>query len=68
MQREGFAWVGGANAVFLCGVEQVYPGGDHRIVVGRVLDMWGPETSERPLVYYDGRYAALDCNPEMSAS
>jgi flavin reductase (DIM6/NTAB) family NADH-FMN oxidoreductase RutF len=34
-----------------------YPGGDHTIVVGRVV---GGDTREaRPLLYYRGGYAAL---------
>jgi 3-hydroxy-9,10-secoandrosta-1,3,5(10)-triene-9,17-dione monooxygenase reductase component len=63
-QRDGFAWIDGANAVFLCGVADIHPGGDHSIVVGRVLDMWGPEQSEGPLIFHEGRYAGLACSGE----
>ncbi|MCU4161842.1 flavin reductase family protein [Acidiphilium sp. AL] len=58
-RRNGFAWVEGANAVFLCEVEQIYPGGDHRIIVGRVVSMSGSETVDELLIYFDGRYTAL---------
>lgn len=58
--RDGFTWIEGANATFLCAVEHVYPGGDHKIIVGRVLRMFGPEESAEPLLFYEGRYAGLE--------
>ncbi|TPK91505.1 flavin reductase family protein [Mesorhizobium sp. B2-4-17] len=58
-REDGFAWVDGANAVFLCEVEHVYPGGDHKIIVGRVVSMNGPDDVDEPLVFFDGRYTAL---------
>lgn len=39
-----------------CDVEAVYPGGDHNIVVGRVREL-GECGSQRPLLFYRGRYA-----------
>ncbi len=45
-------------AYLRCGVEAVHDGGDHRIVVGRVDDLWHDETA-RPLVYFRGAYARL---------
>jgi len=38
-----------------CEVEAVYPGGDHSIVIGRVREL-GECGSERPLLFYRGRY------------
>ena len=47
----------GAAATFVCDLEATYPGGDHRIVVGRVLE--ARRNDGRPLVYHDRRYGAL---------
>ncbi|NUS43298.1 MAG: flavin reductase family protein [Mycobacteriaceae bacterium] len=38
-----------------CAVETVHDGGDHYVVVGRVLEL-GPSSPERPLLFYRGRY------------
>jgi 3-hydroxy-9,10-secoandrosta-1,3,5(10)-triene-9,17-dione monooxygenase reductase component len=61
-----FVWLAGAAAVFRCEVEAVYPGGDHRIIVGRVIDMFGPQKCDRPLVYHRGRYTHLELQVEKS--
>lgn len=47
----------GALARLQCVVEALLPGGDHTIVVGRVLDTEVRDGD--PLVYFRGRYAAL---------
>lgn len=44
-------------ARFVCSVEHRYPGGDHIIVVGRVLDFDSRDVA--PLVFYKGQYKAL---------
>lgn len=49
-----------SNGALFCEVACVYPGGDHRIIVGKVKDMLGPAKAERPLVYHEGRYGLLD--------
>ncbi len=41
-----------------CRVEAVTDGGDHRIVIGRVEDLWHDDTA-RPLIYFRGSYATL---------
>ncbi|MGI5158973.1 flavin reductase family protein [Microbispora sp. CA-102843] len=41
-----------------CEIESVYPGGDHDIVLGRVVRLGGTGRTE-PLLYYRGRYARL---------
>ncbi len=54
---QGVPLLEGAAATFSCRTESRYPGGDHEILVGRVL---AHETSERaPLVYARGRYVDL---------
>ncbi|MFE5796186.1 flavin reductase family protein [Streptomyces sp. NPDC056503] len=36
-------------------VESLVPAGDHRIVIGRVVDSW-QEPGRRPLLFHDGAY------------
>jgi flavin reductase (DIM6/NTAB) family NADH-FMN oxidoreductase RutF len=56
---DGFVWLEDSNAVFRCDVAGSYPGGDHRIILGRVVDMLGPEACSQLLVYHSGDYAHL---------
>lgn len=44
-----------------CAIENTYDGGDHWIVVGRVLELHEPDpaTSRMPLLFYESRYADL---------
>lgn len=54
---EGLVLLDGALAWIECERFARYPGGDHSIVIGRVM---GGTTGEgRPLVFYRGGYAAL---------
>lgn len=54
---EGQVLIDGALAHIECERYAQYPGGDHTIVVGRVI---GGSTREgRPLLYYRGGYATL---------
>jgi flavin reductase (DIM6/NTAB) family NADH-FMN oxidoreductase RutF len=55
---DGLILLGGALAHIECQRHAEYPGGDHTIVVGRVI---GGNTSKgRPLLYYRGGYAAIE--------
>ena len=48
-------------ACFECTVYARYAGGDHEIVVGEVVDLKnGSRQAPGPLVFYGGRYRALD--------
>ena len=60
----GFVWLNRSNAVFCCDVDAVHPGGDHRIIIGRVVDVLGPEGCDQLLVYHEGHYAMLDPKPQ----
>jgi flavin reductase (DIM6/NTAB) family NADH-FMN oxidoreductase RutF len=51
-----------ALAVFECAAEAAYEGGDHAILVGRVLRFARREAGE-PLVFFRGRYGALVAPP-----
>jgi len=64
VRGDGFAWLNRSNAVFCCEVEATHPGGDHRIVIGRVVGMRGPEGCDQLLVYHEGRYSMLDPKPQ----
>ena len=54
---DGLLLLDGALAHIECERHAVYPGGDHSIILGRVV---GGTTAEgRPLLYYRGGYATL---------
>ena len=42
-----------------CVLHEVFDGGDHRIVVGRVVALHREDEPGRPLLFYSGRYASL---------
>jgi flavin reductase (DIM6/NTAB) family NADH-FMN oxidoreductase RutF len=42
-----------------CEVWRTYDGGDHTIVVGRVVDMSMARPDARPLLFFSGRYRSL---------
>ncbi len=46
-----------------CAVEEVRDGGDHHVVIGRVLEL-GPVRDAQPLLFYRGRYTATDSAAE----
>jgi flavin reductase (DIM6/NTAB) family NADH-FMN oxidoreductase RutF len=50
--------VSGALVSLSCRIESVHPGGDHLIVVGRVIELHDPlvDGLERPLVFFRSRY------------
>jgi len=48
-----------ALAAVECATYAVHDGGDHDIVVGRVLDVTTPDGEASPLIYHQGRYRTL---------
>jgi flavin reductase (DIM6/NTAB) family NADH-FMN oxidoreductase RutF len=42
-----------------CTMEAVHPGGDHLIIVGRVVNMDNRSESSEPLLFYKGKYRQL---------
>lgn len=46
-------------AIFECALERVDEGGDHGILIGRVLRFARNDAAGAPLVYFQGRYGAL---------
>ena len=57
LSPEGLILLAGALAHVVCERQATYPGGDHTIVLGRVIG--GATSDGRPLLYYRGGYAAL---------
>lgn len=55
----GVALLGGSCATLECITEVVYPGGDHSIVVGRVVSATPGEQAQHPLLFHRGRYSWL---------
>ena len=58
MTPDGLILLGGALAHIECQRYADYPGGDHTIVVGKVVG--GDTAKGRPLLYYRGGYAAIE--------
>jgi flavin reductase (DIM6/NTAB) family NADH-FMN oxidoreductase RutF len=56
---QGGPKLAGSVAAIGCGVETIHEGGDHYIVIGRVVALHRPEPAAAPLVFSAGRYAAL---------
>ncbi|KJC52383.1 flavin reductase family protein [Bradyrhizobium sp. LTSP857] len=61
-ESECIPWIEGANATFRCRLLAEHPGGDHRILVGGIDEMFGPATAATPLLYHGGKYARLPYN------
>jgi flavin reductase (DIM6/NTAB) family NADH-FMN oxidoreductase RutF len=57
-ERSGVPVIDGTLAWLRCDLEAIYPGGDHVIVVGNVVEMGG--TCGEPLLFYGGHYRQLD--------
>ncbi len=51
--------IAGCSAWMDCTIDSVYPGGDHVIVVGRVVGLGVQEPPSGPLAYYRGGYRTL---------
>ena len=58
-QSDRIPWIEGANATFRCRLVAEHPGGDHRILLGGIDEMFGPATPATPLLYHGGKYARL---------
>ena len=55
--RNGVPVVGGALAGLGCQVRELVPGGDHRIAIAEVVDLW--RAGGDPLVFFEGDYWRL---------
>ncbi|MGB7220298.1 MAG: flavin reductase family protein [Vicinamibacterales bacterium] len=50
----------GSAAALACQLHTIHEGGDHWIVVGRVIAVHRSEEQPQPLVFFGGRYASLE--------
>jgi flavin reductase (DIM6/NTAB) family NADH-FMN oxidoreductase RutF len=51
--------VSGARAAVECELEQVYPAGDHDLVLGRVMAIHASRSAAGPLVFHHGEYVRI---------
>lgn len=63
-------WMGGSRlvgglAAIACDLDALHDGGDHRIVVGRVVAQRREPKPRRPLIFYRGAYERLLAQPDM---
>lgn len=56
---EGAPRLEGALASIGCQMHAIHEGGDHWIVVGRVVAIHRPDSAERPLMFFAGAYATM---------
>jgi flavin reductase (DIM6/NTAB) family NADH-FMN oxidoreductase RutF len=49
----------GALASLRCAVDRICEGGDHWIVIGRVLDLYEADAMQNPLLFFGGHYRRL---------
>ena len=56
--RNGAPMLRGALVSFECDLHATHEGGDHLIIVGRVLDVVS-RTDGKPLLFHSGRYCEL---------
>jgi 3-hydroxy-9,10-secoandrosta-1,3,5(10)-triene-9,17-dione monooxygenase reductase component len=50
----------GSAASIVCETHAIHEGGDHWIVIGRVVAVDRLETDLRPLLFYRGQYVGLE--------
>ena len=60
VKQHGIPRLEGSLASMLCEVHQVFEGGDHWIVIGKVIALHQGIEPLRPLVFHLGRYATLE--------
>ena len=53
----------GSLAAIECELQEVYPGGDHDLFLGRVVAVKEGDTRKGPLVFYEGGYPTLKPAP-----
>src|ERR687884_1173329 len=58
----------GALAAIECELEEIYPGGDHDLFLGRVRAIRMGDTRKGPLIYHEGGYPTLKASPRPEES
>lgn len=64
----GVPLLDGALSTLECALHDVADGGDHTVVIGRVLAVSHPDTHVAPLLFYRGRYAHMQPPREQPAA
>ena len=67
-QWDGGLCLEGCIAALGCVLYGIYDGGDHQIVVARVMALYKGEQPYRPLLFYSGRYERLAVPPPAAQS
>ncbi len=57
--RSGCVVLRDAMTSFECNLEAIHEGGDHVIIIGRVLEMNSHPAHREPLVFFSGKYRSL---------
>ena len=56
---DGIPVIDGVMSYIYCTKKHVYDGGDHKIIVGEVIDCSKLNNEDKPLVYYKGKYMII---------
>jgi flavin reductase (DIM6/NTAB) family NADH-FMN oxidoreductase RutF len=64
--RTGGLLVAGALAAVQCELDQVYPAGDHDLLLGRVVAIHLGRTSAGPLLFHRGEYGRIQAGDELA--
>ena len=59
MNERGLPVLAECSISIECSVEEIYPGGDHLIMLGRVEHFYDRGADDSPLIFYQGKYASL---------
>jgi len=62
--KTGAPLAAGALAIIECELEAAYPGGDHDLFLGRVVDVRLGDTRKGPLVFHEGDYPIIKAAPK----
>ena len=68
VEWEGAPRLEGSVASLGCDIYAIHEGGDHWIVVGRVVALHRPDTIARPLMFFRGAYATLGEERALTAA
>jgi flavin reductase (DIM6/NTAB) family NADH-FMN oxidoreductase RutF len=68
IEWEGAPRLAGSVASLGCDIHAIHEGGDHWIVIGRVVAMHRSETTPRPLMFFRGAYATLGEERALTAA
>jgi 3-hydroxy-9,10-secoandrosta-1,3,5(10)-triene-9,17-dione monooxygenase reductase component len=68
LQWEGAPRLEGSAASLGCDIHAIHEGGDHWIVIGRVIAVYRSEAEPRPLMFFRGAYATIGEERALTAT